>query len=82
MKAYLFVLVAIVALSYVDHKRFHNRNMDMGEQAFTYGCYVQAKHLCGKIKDDFNRSDCYDDAYVNCPKWGVSFREGLEAAGK
>lgn len=77
------VLLALTLfLAYMDNRSFHERNMHMAENAFATGCFAHAILRCREDNNVMIRSACQEDAYVNCPKWGKAFRDGIEAAGK
>lgn len=77
-----FMMFVIIAVSFWDHRNFHQRNMMMAENAFAAGCFIHARYQCSYVEPLMIRSQCQEDAIEKCPKWGVSFREGIEAAGK
>lgn len=83
MKIFPYILLALTLyVAYVDNRNFHARNMMMAENAFATGCSAHAIVWCSKDNDVLTRGMCYEYAYENCPKMGLSFKEGLEAAGK
>lgn len=78
----IFAMVVIIVISFVDHRNFHKRNMMMAENAFAAGCFIHARYQCSFVEPLMIRSQCQEDAVLKCPKWGIAFREGIEAAGK
>ena len=83
MNKLAWVLLALtLGMAYLDNRNFHERNMVMAENAFATGCSAHAILRCSQNDNVLLRGSCYEDAYVNCPIWGKSFREGIEAAGK
>lgn len=87
MKNLLIVALALVSIGLtvelVGHKKSERtRRLTMTQNAAEWGCYQESENLCGRIKDDFKRADCYNDALENCPKWALAFRMWIQNAGR
>jgi len=87
MKNLLIAALALVAIGLAvtlasRKKDERTRRLTMTQNAAEWGCLTESQNLCGRIKDDFKRADCYNDALENCPKWALAFRMWIQNAGR
>jgi hypothetical protein len=74
----LLFIVALIGQAVLDNEYYRNKRMIIAEQSFATGCYIEAERGCPIIKETLVRGKCYEDAFVNCPKWAKDFRNWLE----
>lgn len=72
------LLTFLLVVQYRLTKHTKEQRMKLAESSFEHGCLVQSQSACNRLHNVFERSDCLEDAFVNCTKWGVGFRMWLE----
>jgi hypothetical protein len=82
----LFWPILCVALLVIQSKLYdHNgkeRRMTLAENSYATGCLAEAYSVCSRISDVLIRGQCYEDAFVNCPKKASRFRDWLDKGPK